>query len=77
MDEIVYKCAAYMFSMLVTEPGKPDYDVITAIQNDEGWRVVLRTDVMPARIYEFTRKNDKKNTTISTYINAHTFYTEL
>lgn len=77
MDQIIFKCASFMFRELITEPGTPDYDVIEAVTDHTGWRVILHCELMPSRLFEFRHMNDSKTVAVSTYIKAHTFHEEL
>jgi hypothetical protein len=66
-----------MFRELITEPGTPDYDIIEAVTDHTGWRVILFCELMPSRLFEFRHMNDSKTVAVSTYIKAHTFHEEL
>lgn len=82
LDQIIYKCAAFMFQELITEMGRPDYDIIVAEHNESGWRVILSTPLMPERLHEFSFIPDRhslldKPVRINTYIKAHGFIAQI
>lgn len=77
LEEIIYKCASYMLTMLVTEVGPPDYDILVATLGVDGdWHVMLETPLMPERLFDFNRKFGA-NPMVATYIKANSIHAQL
>lgn len=78
LNNIVAKCASYTFRHLLEfEPGVTEYDVIHKdLKEDGSWRVVLTTPRMPGRMFDFSHRSGNTPVNVSTYIKAHSFFTE-
>lgn len=69
LNQIVQKCADFMFGYFIREEGEhADYDIISKFISDEEWTVVLRPNYSPNHLVEFYKKSDREHVQIHVYI---------
>lgn len=82
LDQLVEKCASFMFRYYNIEGTPFDYDVLAKRMDENGWTIVLMPNVdnkySPEEPYErgimFDQRAGEENIRISTYERDRTFY---
>lgn len=78
LNEVIEKYVAFMFERLVSVEGEnTDYDILSATISEDGWHLLLEARRLPGRMFEFEHKTGVNRVTVSTYVKAHQFHTEL
>lgn len=80
LDQVVEKCARFMFTYFMTDPGAFDYDILSTFMNQDGWTVILRPNPPDEQECILTFHNDagsERGVEFAKYILDRVFFTVL
>lgn len=67
MDEVTWKCAAFMHQHLEAPKGFKDFDIIQKFMDDKEWAIHLRPNYAPHYIMSFFHKRGTGYIEVSTF----------